>query len=313
MNTKVIEKDILETLGYFSRFNYPPTIDEIHTFLKKRAQKRHLASILAKIEKQRLIKSQKSKKTRVSDFEFQIKNSNRYTLGEYSNQAQIYEKRRKISQKKIKKVLSYIRILSLFPQIKLVGLSGSVAMLNADADHDIDLFIITAKNRLFTGRFLALLLAQIMGTRRKRDFSRSTFHVLRSTDKVCLNLFLDESNLALPNNKKTEYGAHEVLQMKPLVQKDESYLKFIDTNRWVFDIFPNAQELYRSVKRKDENRVKKDSIVDILLRLIGDSIESMLKKLQLHFIKKHMTNEIVTNTQLWFHPDDYAEKIKSQS
>ena len=37
------------------------------------------------------------------------------------------------------------------------------------------------------------------------------------TNKVCLNLFFDESDLAVPKFKRSEYVAHEVLQMKPLV------------------------------------------------------------------------------------------------
>lgn len=283
-----MEKEILTVLRYFSFFDYSPTLEEIYTFLKKKSRKRHLTSILLKMEKQRLIKTQKSKGT-----------NKRYTLGEYSNRAQIYEKRRKISQNKIQKILSYVRILSLFPQIKLIGLSGSVGMFNAGEDHDIDLFIITAKDRLWTGRFLALALSQILGLRRKRQEKSYK-------NKVCLNLFIDESDLAVPKGKKTEYVAHEILQMKPLVQKEESYVRFIDANRWVFDIFPNARAPVIPTRQKAE----RNPVSDYLLSPPSNLFEFIFKKLQLFFINRHKTTEIITDTQLWFHPEDFEKKLK---
>ncbi len=38
-------------------------------------------------------------------------------------------------------------------------------------------------------------------------------------------------------------------------------------------------------------------------------MEKILKGLQLYFINRHKTSEIILDTQLWFHPDDFGKKI----
>ncbi len=383
---------MLDVLNYFSFFDYPPTFEDIHTFLKKRTSKQALVSILKKMEKKSLVKSWKiddggwkieDRSLRLEDRKcwgmqnlFQPSTFNhlssavnvgRYTLGEYgknikyqkskiknSNESMKqwsnYEKRYQISKNKLNSLRFklYICLVSLFPQIKLVGLSGSVAMLNADEGHDIDLFIVTAKNRLFTGRFIALFLAQLLGIRRKRaqiNQSRSEVRKIRSqtdsdnsdvsdlsdlsgirlpiysdlsdlakkvSSRVCLNLFFDESDLSVPDSKRSDYVGHEVLQMKPLIQKDNAYMMFIDANRWVFDIFPNAKKIVNSqllIVNRNQNQSINNQQLTISNKL-GLFLEQLFKSLQLHSIKKHTTTEIITNTQLWFHPEDFAKKLK---
>jgi len=356
MVSELIEKSILDVFHYFSIFNYPPTLEEIHTFLKKKTSKRHLVSILEKMEKKSLVKSYKldgrgwkmeDGGLRMDDGRLKKKQEfflpstfyplsssdklPRYTLGEYKSTNNYkflitnYEKRLKTSLNKIKRVRLYLKLLSYFPQIKLIGLSGSVAMLNADENHDVDLFIITAKNRLWTGRFVALVLAQLLGLRRKRDEARPIFSLpvikiaagvsLNHKNKVCLNLFFDESAVGVPKFKQSEYVAHEVLQMKPFVEKNGVYMSFIDANRWVFDIFPNARKVF-SIKYKVSSIKNKNSPFSILntkyliLNTIADKTEQLLKSFQLFFINRHRTNEIVTESQLWFHPEDFEKKIK---
>ena len=139
-----------------------------------------------------------------------------------------------------------------------------------------------------------------MGIRRKRLTYLRRPSQIGYKDKVCLNLFFDESNLKIPKYKQTEYVAHEVLQMKPFIQKGDIYMRFIDTNRWVFDIFPNAE--------KDFHRHPRESATDPRKSIV-DTIELILKNLQLLLIKRHKTTEIITDSQLWFHPEDFGEKV----
>ena len=275
-----MEKEIAKVIKYFSFFAYHPTLDEIYTFLR------------VKINKQKL----------------------KYTPPQYSI-------RRKISQKKLNnwRFRAYLRLISLFPQIKLIGLSGSISMMNAKEDDDIDLFIITAKNRLFTGRLITLALAQIFGLRRHRQFRKlDTVFFNRHTpmgplaivskkvsslskNKVCLNLFFDESNLKVPKFKQTEFVGHEVLQMKSLVVKDNIHEKFLEANKWVFRLFPNAVPPVIPVKTGIQTKY---------IPLTFNFIELILKKFQLRSINKHKTSEIITPTQLWFHPDDFEKKLR---
>jgi len=193
----------------------------------------------------------------------------------------------------------------MFPQIKLIGLSGSMAMMNAGYDDDIDLFIITAKNRLFSGRFIALLLGQVLGIRRKRQSTARKSLRVGFKDKVCLNLFFDENDLTVPEHKKNLYIAHEILQMKPLINKNQTYERFLEANKWIYDLFPNAK-----ITNKLQIANRSRSLLGIW-NFVGDVVEWLLKQAQLILINHHRTTEIITNTQLWFFPDDFEGKLNA--
>lgn len=300
-----MEDSILESIKYFSFFNYPPTKEETYCFLKEKASFDHFTSILENKAKKGIIIT---------------KNNINYTLPEYSIKAdQIskikYQKYLQRQANSIKKLHNwrfklYIKLISLFPQIKLVGLSGSISMLNAKENDDIDLFIITAKNRLFTARFIVVVICYLLGVKRRRG-------VEFSQDKICLNLFFDESNLEVSKYKQSEYVAHEVLQMKPIINKSQTYERFLQANLWVQKIFPNA---IKSQITNQKSQMNNKSLKFKYLNLFGtwnlgfgisDKVEFLLKNLQLTLINRHKTNEIVTSTQLWFHPEDFEKKFES--
>lgn len=323
---------LLKTINYFHFFDYPPTFEEIYLFFPKKISQKELKKILQKAEEKKLVKK----------IIFDQKNPPRYTVGEYGiklktqnlklktqksrrslitlrvtstkfqtnnklqkNKKQLidsYRKRQAITLKKLKqwRFRVYLKLLSLLPQIKLIGLSGSLAMQNAKEDDDIDLFIITAKNRLWTARLAAVFLAIVLGLKRPRG-------VKKAPNRVCLNLFFDLADLAVPKPKRSEFVAHEVLQMKPLVDKDNTYIRFLQANRWVYRFFPNGERLSSKLKFKIQNL----KFLLLIFNLINDSFELIFKKLQLYFIKKHRTTELITATQLWFHPEDFEKRLTS--
>lgn len=305
-----MEKQLASVFDYFAIFDYFPSFEEVYTFFPKKISKKRLKTVYE---------------------------AKKYTVGEYSkNKLKIQNSKFKISKEKLSnwRFRAYVKLISFFSQINLIGLSGSVAMMNAKEFDDIDLFIITAKNRLFTGRFISLLFAQLFGIRRlrqsgsyhtvfsdnltskerqvtvsKKELSLLTKHQTRSTDhfkdKVCLNLFFDSSNLKIPKSKQTLFVGHEVLQMKPLVSKDFTYEKFLSANRWVYSFFPNAKG-----SSKIKIRKLRQSNDCAILKRVFDLVEAVLKRIQLSIIYSHKTTEIITNTQLWFHPDDYGKRFK---
>jgi len=314
-----LEREVLKTIKYFSFFDYPPSFEEIYAFLEKKAKKKKVKETLESLERQKKIKKQKDLNNLIR-YMLHLKHKN--TVGEYNiKRLQVesrdlrilrYNQKYFFSQEKLQnwRLKLYLRLLSFFPQIKLVAFSGSLAMMNVDKDDDIDLFIITEKNRLFTGRFIAIILAKILSIHRSYN-NRSKLNVKDYTNKVCLNLFFDESDLTVPDFKNNEYVAHEILQMKPVIDKDGVYQKFLAANSWVFKIFPNAKE---TLSKKDKLlRIKRKKSVNtccLIRNTFFDKIEASLKVFQLYLINRHRTTEIITNTQLWFHPDDFYNKIK---
>lgn len=282
-----MSKDVLSVLKYFAYFRYFPTFEELHTFYPRKISSYKLSERLKYMEKNRLIKSYFHNKLF------------RYTLQEYSRGWNEYLLKEKFANIKKNLAKTYITILSFFPQIKFIGFSGSLAMSSASKEDDIDLFVITAKERLFTARFIGIFLAFVMGLKRRRG-------VYKADNKICLNLLFDEDNLAIPKDKRTTYVAHEVLQMKPIFNKDSTYERFLRANRWAKSVFPNSTK-YCSFDSKNIRYLGRSSI----MKLVGDVIEYLLKKLQLALIRRHTTTERIGNTQLWFFPDDFEKRLRS--
>ncbi|MBI2019608.1 hypothetical protein HYS95_03010 [Candidatus Daviesbacteria bacterium] len=276
-----MEKAILKTLIYAGIFNYPLKINEIHKWLVGKR------STLRQIEK--AIQSQESR----------IKSQGRYFF--LKNQNGLVARRKRAEKQseayfQKAKMLSYI--LKVVPWIKLVGVSGGLAMNNAGKSDDIDLFIITGKNRLWISRLLVIGLLSLVSQRRKRiDKGRGI------AGKLCLNILLEEDRLEQKN--KDIFVAHEVLQMRPLWQRDGVYSRYLADNEWVFKYLPNwisCQSQKSKVKSQKYNSKFKSF----------DLIENLAKWFQLKIMRKPQGMERIEEGALYFHPNDCREKVLSE-
>lgn len=136
---------------------------------------------------------------------------------------------------KIKIAKKLGRILFLIPGIRFVGLTGSVAANNATVEDDIDLLIITSKNTLWVMRPLILLIISILFRRRLPNENPA-----HTKDAFCPNLWLDTESLLLPKIKRNLYTAHEILQIIPIVDKGNTYMRFLVRNSWTKKYLANA-------------------------------------------------------------------------
>src|SRR6185312_7622187 len=135
------------------------------------------------------------------------------------------------------------------PTIEFAGLSGSLAMHNAEKDADIDIFIITRPNTLWLTRFLILSLLQLKGKRRAPGKKHAK-------DTICVNMLLDTKHMAFPKNKRNIYTAHEIIQMKPLLIRNNTYNEFLHKNKWIINFLPHAfptllPNIKKSYRRRD--------------------------------------------------------------
>jgi len=186
-----------------------------------------------------------------------------------------------------------VKLLSFIPWINLVAATGALAMNNCRKDDDIDLMIITAANRLWLTRLLSLLLLFPFLRRGSRINNR-----------LCLNLFLDESALVL--NQQNLYTAHELCQLKPLYNRDQTYQKFIAANLWVKDYLPNALQGRSLTGDPAESRVGTAKLEGASLM---DLLESLSFRLQHWHMKPKMTLERVSPHYAFFHPRPTGEII----
>lgn len=138
----------------------------------------------------------------------------------------------RIAQAKYKKAVKISRVLSLIPGLKMMAVCNSLSFNQAKSDSDIDLFIITAKNRIWTVRFFSLLLLELL--RLRPAFNKTG----DSKDKICLSFFISEDNLDLEKYKicvQDDYLSFWIRQLKPLYVENNIYAKFVQLNKWAFD------------------------------------------------------------------------------
>lgn len=197
-----VSKAILRTIAYADIFDYPLTGPEIRKFLISEAPQK-IPDLLQGV----------------------AQTNGLYFLKGREKTVAIRRKREQWSREKMKIAQRVTGWLKLIPTIKMVAVTGALAMNNADRNDDIDLLIVTSRNRLWLTRLLTVLLVELVSSRRHPGDKVVT-------DKICLNMFLDEDYLAVPKKERDLFSGHEVCQLKPLWDKDHCYQKFSEANLW---------------------------------------------------------------------------------
>ncbi|MBI2404913.1 hypothetical protein HYV22_01895 [Candidatus Gottesmanbacteria bacterium] len=213
------------------------------------------------------------------------------------------EKRRRWAGKKWGIARKVARILRCIPTIELIGVTGGLAMDNAKKEDDIDLFCIVAPGTIWTSRLLATMVVELLGKRR-RPGDRMV------ANSVCLNMFMSSDALMLPKGECDWYAAHEVLQMQCIWEQKGTYQKFLQANSWVKAFLPNAWNQKTRITNYELRITKKQPILSQLIIKIMRFFEPMAKHVQLQYMKKHRTTEVVSDTVLRFHPQDARLWVK---
>lgn len=204
----------------------------------------------------------------------------------------------KNTKTKEKLALEILKITRFIPFIRLIALTGSVAANNSKKEDDLDLLIITQENSLWLVRPLFLLLLSCNFSRRHpRDASRKT------SNAFCPNLWLDMSSLKIPANRQNLYTAHEVLQIKPLVDRGQTYLNFISANRWTKHYLANA---YYSFSQRIPVQKQTQLYSYILFPL-----NLLLFFLQFVYMLPKKTTETVTLHSAFFHKNNLSKTLNN--
>lgn len=275
---------ILKTLIYSDIFDYPLTKEEIWKFLIGR-----------KISKESF---EKSLKTTVFPLDKWEHEKGFYFL---SGRGEIVKKRIKRKEESIKKLelaKKIIQKLSLIPTVLFIGISGGLALKNAKKDDDIDLFIIASKGNIWITRLIVVLLLILMVQYRGRGKKES--------QKVCLNMLLDESSLSFPKSRHDLYTAHEIVQLKPMFERNNTYNKFLSANKWVAKFLPNA--MVRIKNKELRIKVRQENPLFMIYNSLF-VFEKLAKILQLWYMKSHRTKETIGDHFLAFHPFEYKNFV----
>jgi hypothetical protein len=275
VHVSTIKNAILKALIYSNIFDYPLTPEEVHRYLPGVKLTRETLT-------QSLQKLVESKKIGFRD--------DYYFLAGREKIVHIRQKRAEISRRKISKAQKYGQFLKLIPWLKMVAITGTLAVANADEEDDIDLFFDFAPERLFLGRIFEYLILKTLGVRRHPRQQEVS-------DRLCPNLYLTQASLHVEDHDL--YIAREVLQVQPLWERGQVFAAFLRDNAWVSDFFPNA--VLPTTDRKPA--------VSSFFKPVGDFWEKVVRFLQLHYMARKRSKERVSAQALYFHPGSVREHV----
>ena len=114
----------------------------------------------------------------------------------------------------------------------MMGISGSIAHDNVKIIGgelpDLDLFIITKLDSLYTTRFILMLI-------RKLSNILYSIGILKKRISIDPNYLMEVDNLEVGN--QSFFTAFEAVTLK-LIKGKSIYQRFLDSNRWISKFFP---------------------------------------------------------------------------
>ncbi len=206
----------------------------------------------------------------------------------------------KENDKKYLKALKTAKVLQKIPSVQMIAISGALAMGNAKAEDDIDLFIVTSVDCLWITRLVSYVLLKLTGVKVRRVGDSSV------RDKICLNLWVDTNHLAVPT--RDIYSAHEVLQVKVLLDRGGAGWKFLMANSWVKTFFPNGYDMVCSINKNGKWKMENGKLAHLAIVFVR-LFEAPARLIQWHYMRNKKTREKVGRGFAFFHPKSWRELI----
>lgn len=203
-----LEQSILETFIYADIFNFPLTPDEVVRYLTVPAASEEVQRVLDACAADGALE-------RTRDF---------YALPGRSELIPLRERRERVAQQKWARARRYVHWLALLPFVRMVAITGTLAVNNAEAKDDIDLFVVSEPDRLWLCRALVIAVVRLARL---------------GGDELCPNYFVSQRQLVFDD--RTYFSAREVAQMVPLYGL-ETYCQVRQRNAWVEDFLPQADD-----------------------------------------------------------------------
>lgn len=302
-----LEKSILSTIVYYNNLGQPLTGFEIYKYLIKPNPNNDLQALLNQgytfLQVLACLQQNKELKNYIGS-----KNGFYFLTGKEHLIHQRIVKNR-IAVRKWKKVKKIVKILQILPFIKMVAVSGSLAVNNTRKKSDIDLLVATKYRRIWLTRVFLTVFIHLLGTRR---------HKKKTANRFCLNHYITDHSLNIPFKSlyNAESYARLVLVYQP--QEENIYDQFQQSNIWIrnylFNFKKHKMNLH-TIKDSGFLAAVRKSLELVFGGVLGNILEYIFKAYQKYRIKKDpLTTKIggrVTfdDNQLEFHPDSPELKI----
>lgn len=282
---QTLEAAILRTVLYADVFNFPMTKEEIHHFLIT-DHPVSLDAVQTTLQDSHWLKSHLE------------------VVGGYvvykgrTGLTDVRIKREQASEHLWPQAVRWGRWLAALPFVRMVALTGALAVRNAaNGDDDLDYILVTTERRVWLARAFAIVVVRIGN--------------LQGV-KICPNYVLAET--ALQQTRRDIFLAHEVAQMVPLYGHDV-YRRFREENNWVYQQLANAVDpFFNEPEHKlNANRFLKRTLEVVCGNVVGDWLEQWEYRRKLRRfatdLKTPHSSAQIDDTQVKGHFNDHGHPV----
>jgi len=175
-----------------------------------------------------------------------------------------------------------------FKDILFLGITGSVAAEYPKKNDDIDLIIITRVNKLWLTRLKLRIFITI------NKIPHRKFGKKEKKNDFCFNLWLDEKSLKLKKEKQYLKNAVDLILVKPLINREKTYERFILMNSWAKKYVATGYSLKSTLPSLEKGGVKNNIFFDRV-------INWLVFWPQFLYMKRRIKNEKVGPHEAFFH------------
>ena len=206
--TRDQELAVLRSVVYASLFDYPLTLAQLESsLLGVRADAATIEGWLAKSEfLQATIE----------------RHNGLYFPAGRSDLVRTRSRREALSRELLERDQRILKLISNMPFVRMVALSGSLAHLNAEGSADLDLFVITAPQRVWSVTLATIVLSKLLGCRKH----------------VCMNYVVSEHALEIATQDL--FSANQIIHLRP-VTGHRVFERFVKANPFVRNFYPNFE------------------------------------------------------------------------
>jgi len=218
-----LDRAIVDALTYADLFDWPLAPTEIHHYLPIPAT---LDEIEAALVSPRLA-------GRITS------DDGLFALAGRANLAGRRRRRAALSGRLWPRAVRYAKVVASLPSVRLVALTGSLAVGAADEEADVDLLVITDDGRLWLSRALTIGVVRLAAA---RDL------------KLCPNYFVTDSGVELA--ERDRFTAHELAQLVPICGP-AAYRDLLERNAWYREFLPNHPGYTGSIEEPGPQLVRR--------------------------------------------------------
>lgn len=281
----VLQRQILLTLSYSNVFSQPLTKEEIEARL--------IAPAGGGWSKAPAVDTGLAE---LAEFGLVRKNDKFWQLASLSaNLAEVRKRREAFSQAKLNELQPFLHFCQQLTWIMGIAVTGSVSVMNAEAKDDVDLMVVVRSGRLWLVRPLLVFYSFLKGKRRSWNHEEE--------NSWCLNLWLEETELAIKPANRNIYVAYEVFQARWVLIRHNINQQFLEKNAWIQHYLSDVFIENKPQKKKKQTGQRANEVLNWLNRLAY--------VLQRWYMQPHITREKVGLQAAFFHPRDTKNRIIS--